>query len=33
MNSAGGQGDYQLVLWDDFYDEPALGGYPNIDGN
>ena len=33
MNSAGNQGDYQLVLWDDFYDEPALGGYPNIDGN
>ena len=33
MNSAGGQGDYQLVLWDDFYDEPALSGYPNIDGN
>ena len=28
MNSAGSQGDYQLVLWDDFYDEPALGGYP-----
>lgn len=33
MNSAGNQGDYQLILWDDFYDDPALGGYPNIDGN
>ena len=30
MDSAGSQGDYQFMLWDDFYDSPALGGYPNI---
>ena len=30
MDSAGAQGDYQFMLWDDFYDSPALGGYPNI---
>lgn len=30
MDSAGSQGDYQFMLWDEFYDSPALGGYPNI---
>ncbi len=27
VNSDGNQGDYQFVLWDDFYESAAVGGY------
>lgn len=28
IDSAGAIGDYQFMLWDDFYDTAAVGGYP-----
>ena len=27
VNSDGAQGDYQFMLWDDFYESGAVGGY------
>ena len=27
VNSDGSQGDYQFMLWDDFFDQAAVGGY------
>lgn len=28
MNSDGEAGEYQFMLWEDFYEQAALGGYP-----
>ena len=33
LNSEGKIGEYQLLLWDDFYDTPAVGGYPDAETN